>query len=128
MDTHIRRVIQNRRAAHHEGQDMLTLLLTATDEAGHPLTDTEIRDELVTFLLASHETTANALTWTWLRLYQSSVVRARLTHTTVAAKATFKFNQFIYAVVPDITIAIARQPPTFSFIQSWHEETSNSNS
>lgn len=92
MDTRIRRVIQNRRAAHHEGQDMLTLLLTATDEAGQPLTDTEIRDELVTFHLASHETEANALTWTWLPLSQSSAVRARLTHTTVAARATFQFN------------------------------------
>ena len=69
---------------------MLALLLTATDEAGQPLTDTEIRDELVTFLLASHETAANALTWTWLLLSQSSAVRARLTHT-VAARAKFQF-------------------------------------
>ena len=107
---------------------MLTLLLTATDEAGQPLTDTEIRDELVTFLLASHETAANALTWTWLRLSQSSAVRAPLTHTTVAARATFQFNQFTYTVVPDITPAIACQSPPFPFIQSWHEETSNSNS
>lgn len=77
---------------------MLTLLLTATDEAGQPLTDTEIRDELVTFLLASHETAANALTWTWLPLSQSSAVRARLTHTTVAARAMFQFNQYTYTV------------------------------
>ena len=59
---------------------MLTLLLTATDEAGQPLSDTEIRDELVTFLLAGHETTANALTWTWFLLSQSETVRARLAH------------------------------------------------
>jgi cytochrome P450 len=71
-------MIQNRRAAHHRDQDVLALLLAATDEAGQPLSDKEIRDELVTFLLAGHETTANALTWTWFLLSQSRTVRACL--------------------------------------------------
>jgi cytochrome P450 len=80
MDDRIRSYIQNRRAALHENQDMLGLLLAATDEAGQPLSDKEIRDELVTFLLAGHETTANALTWTWFLLSQSRTVRVRLAH------------------------------------------------
>ena len=43
--------------------DILTLLMSARDEAGEPLTDLELRDELMTLLLAGHETTATALTW-----------------------------------------------------------------
>jgi cytochrome P450 len=80
METRISRAIQSRRAAHHESQDLLGLLLSATDEAGQPLSDKEIRDELITFLLAGHETTANALTWTWFLLSQSRTARTRLAH------------------------------------------------
>ena len=80
LDARIRSLIQDRRAARHENQDVLSLLLAATDEAGQPLSDKEIRDELVTFLVAGHDTTATALTWTWLLLSQFQTVRARLAH------------------------------------------------
>jgi cytochrome P450 len=43
--------------------DILSLLLRARDEAGEPMTDAELRDELMTLLLAGHETTATALAW-----------------------------------------------------------------
>ena len=43
--------------------DILTLLLSARDEAGQPMTDEELHDELMTLLVAGHETTASALTW-----------------------------------------------------------------
>ena len=43
--------------------DVLSLLLSAVDEAGQPMSDQELRDELVTLLLAGHETTATALAW-----------------------------------------------------------------
>jgi cytochrome P450 len=53
-----------RRARDTAGQeDVLSLLLTARDEEGRPMTDAELRDELVTLLVAGHETTATALTW-----------------------------------------------------------------
>ena len=45
------------------GNDILTLLMSAVDEAGQPMTDEELRDELMTLLVAGHETTASALTW-----------------------------------------------------------------
>jgi cytochrome P450 len=50
------------------GDDILSLLLDARDEAGEPLTDGELRDELLTLLVAGHETTATALSWAlyWL--------------------------------------------------------------
>jgi cytochrome P450 len=58
--------IADRRA--QPGEDVLSLLLAARTEEGEPLTDTEIRDELMTLLVAGHETTATALAWTAERL------------------------------------------------------------
>ena len=71
--------IHERRMAAEPHDDVLSLLLSATDTEGRPLSDEEIRDELMTFLLAGHETTANALTWTWFLLSQDGSVRERLT-------------------------------------------------
>jgi cytochrome P450 len=71
--------IHERRMAAEAHDDVLSLLLSATDTEGRPLSDEEIRDELMTFLLAGHETTANALTWTWFLLSQDGSVRERLT-------------------------------------------------
>lgn len=45
------------------GDDILTLLMSARDEAGEPMSETELRDELMTLLIAGHETTASSLTW-----------------------------------------------------------------
>lgn len=73
------RSIHERRMASEPHDDVLSLLLNATDVEGRPLSDEEIRDELMTFLLAGHETTANALTWTWFLLSQFRSVRERLT-------------------------------------------------
>lgn len=47
----------------NKGDDILTLLLQARDEAGQPMSDDELRDELLTLLFAGHETTASALAW-----------------------------------------------------------------
>ncbi len=46
------------------GEDLLGMLIAARDENGHAMSGQQIRDEVVTFLMAGHETTANALTWT----------------------------------------------------------------
>lgn len=78
MDSMIRQFIQDRRAKPRPTHDVLSLLLAATDTEGQPLGDDYIRDELMTLLLAGHETTASALTWAWLLLSQSHTVRARL--------------------------------------------------
>jgi cytochrome P450 len=79
LEVVIHRLIHERRAGSHQQDDILALLLAARDADGCPLGDAEIRDELVTLLLAGHETTANALTWTWLLLSQDRSVRERLT-------------------------------------------------
>jgi cytochrome P450 len=57
---------------------VLSLLLAARDEDGEPLTDRELRDQLVTMLLAGHETTASSLAWAFERLVHNPEVMARL--------------------------------------------------
>ncbi len=58
--------------------DILSMLLEARDEDGRPLTDRELRDELMTLVLAGHETTATALSWTLERLVRHPAVIERL--------------------------------------------------
>jgi cytochrome P450 len=59
--------------------DLLALLLGARDEAtGQPMDARQVRDEVVTFLLAGYETTASALTWMWWLLAQAPAARERL--------------------------------------------------
>ena len=70
--------ISERRRRSEPQDDVLSLLLAARDQDGRPLSDGEIRDELMTLLLAGHETTANALTWTWFLLSQATSVWDRL--------------------------------------------------
>ncbi|MBO6936488.1 MAG: cytochrome P450 [Deltaproteobacteria bacterium] len=80
LDALIARMIETRRRQGGNGQvDLLQRLLDARDpETGAELTDTEIRDHLVTFFLAGHETTSNALTWTFHLLGENPAQRARL--------------------------------------------------
>jgi len=60
-------------------QDLLAMLLQARDEDTHQgMTDSQLRDEVVTLLLAGHETTANALAWTWYLLFKNPAVGQRL--------------------------------------------------
>jgi cytochrome P450 len=69
LDRQAYAVIRARRKANLAGRhDILSLLLQARTEDGEALTDQELRDELLTLVLAGHETTANSLAWTWERL------------------------------------------------------------
>jgi cytochrome P450 len=69
LDSHVYAVIAARRAGAHEHRtDILSLLLEAETEEGERLTDRELRDELLTLVLAGHETTANSLAWAFERL------------------------------------------------------------
>ncbi len=80
LDRPTYRVIADRRAAADLGdrRDILSLLLQATTEDGETLTDQELRDELLTLVLAGHETTANSLAWTWERLVRFPEAHDRL--------------------------------------------------
>jgi cytochrome P450 len=72
-------IAERRQAADLEDRrDILSLLLQARTEEGEALTDQELRDELLTLVLAGHETTANSLAWTWERLVRTPDAHDRL--------------------------------------------------
>jgi cytochrome P450 len=70
LDDTIDRIIAERRASDVDTGDLLSMLLHATDTEGDGggMSDQQLRDEAITIFIAGHETTANALTWTWLLL------------------------------------------------------------
>jgi cytochrome P450 len=79
FDTVIYRMIEQRRAAGGGGEDLLGLLMAATDdETKSHMTLKQLRDELVTLLIAGHETTANLIAWTLYLLGQAPEADQRL--------------------------------------------------
>jgi cytochrome P450 len=71
-------LIDERRASHTDRDDILSMLLEARHEDGTPMSDKELRDELMTLLVAGHETTASELAWAFERLAREPAVLARL--------------------------------------------------
>jgi cytochrome P450 len=80
FDKPIYALIEQRRRAGDldERRDILSLLLQARDEDGEPLSDEEVRSELLTLIVAGHETTANSLAWAWERLTRNHSAHERL--------------------------------------------------
>jgi cytochrome P450 len=69
-------MIAKRRGTNH--RDILSLILNHREDANAPLTDEDVQNELVTFVLAGYETTATALTWTWCLLAKHPAAEARM--------------------------------------------------
>ncbi|MEH2399431.1 cytochrome P450 [Nostoc sp.] len=69
---------ERREQADSSRTDILSLLMAAKDEAGQPMTDQELRDELITLLVAGHETTATALAWALYWIHKLPSVRQKL--------------------------------------------------
>ena len=80
LDETIYRVIAERRASGTDQGDLLSMLMLAQDAEGDGggMSDEQLRDEAMTIFLAGHETTANALTFTWYLISQHPDVEARL--------------------------------------------------
>jgi len=80
IDEAIAELIAERRRDPHlaDREDILSLLLEARHTGGEPMSDIELRDELMTLLVAGHETTATALSWTFERLVRNPDVLRRL--------------------------------------------------
>ena len=79
LDSIIYRIIDERRRSGEDRGDLLSMLLAAQEEeGGGQMTNLQLRDEAMTILLAGHETTANALTWTWYLLSKHPDIETRL--------------------------------------------------
>jgi cytochrome P450 len=81
-----------------ERNDILSLLIEARTEEGEALTDRELRDELMTLVLAGHETTANQLAWTWERLVRTPAAYDRLRD---AVRSDDGAEEFIEATITE---------------------------
>jgi cytochrome P450 len=80
LDDFILKSIRERRGSNRDPGDLLSMLLGARDEeTGATMNDVQLRDELVTMFGAGHETTANALTWTFYLLSKHPAVERKLT-------------------------------------------------
>jgi cytochrome P450 len=78
LDEVVYRMIRERRKSENDNGDLLSMLMSATDEDGSRMTDRQLRDEVMTFLLAGHETTALSLSWTWYLLSENPDVEDKL--------------------------------------------------
>jgi cytochrome P450 len=80
LDRYAYAVLEERRSAPdlERRTDILSRIMRARTEAGEPLSDRELRDELLTLVLAGFETTANSLAWTWERLVRNPSAYDRL--------------------------------------------------
>ena len=74
----VTRIIRERREQGGDRGDLLSMLMLARDEDGQPMSERQLQDEVVTLLVAGHETTAVALSWTWYLLAHNPDVDAKL--------------------------------------------------
>jgi cytochrome P450 len=119
-------LVDERRAQNGDGDgdDVLAMLLTARHEDGSPMSRQELRDELMTLLVAGHETTASQLSWTFERLVRGPRVLRRLT-----AAVDEDDDEYVDAVVteslrrrPVLPIAEPRLVKQPVEIGGWHYE------
>ena len=89
-----------------EPRDILSLIMRARTEDGSALSDRELRDELLTLILAGFETTANSLAWTWERLVRAPAAYARLREvvrrdgSAVSAESELRGHYFFFECLP----------------------------
>ncbi|HEY5947573.1 MAG TPA: cytochrome P450 [Kofleriaceae bacterium] len=86
MDESIYRLIAEHRRRPAGGTDVLSMMIEARDDQGRAMTDVELRDELVTLLLAGHETTATSLAWVFDQLLANPHTFAKLANEIAAGR------------------------------------------
>jgi cytochrome P450 len=116
-DALIFELIDERRAAAEERDDILSMLLEARHEDGSPMSGIELRDELMTLLVAGHETTASALAWAFERLARTPRVADRLAAEVDAdddayVTATIQETLRRRPVLPNVAPRLVKKPIT----------------
>jgi cytochrome P450 len=109
-------LIDERRGENGQRDDVLTMLLAARHEDGSPMSPQELRDELMTLLVAGHETTASSLAWAFERLARSPAVLGRLLEEIDAGEgngyltATIQETLRRRPVLPNVAPRLVKQP------------------
>ena len=97
LDRTVYGMIERRRADGADRGDLLSMLLLAQDEeGGGRMTDEQVRDEVMTLFLAGHETTANALSWSWYLLAKHPEIERRFHEEPALAHAVFSESMRLY--------------------------------
>jgi cytochrome P450 len=101
LDRHVYAAIAARRRADDAGEraDILSLLLSTRHEDGSPMSDEELRDELLTLVLAGHETTANTLAWAFERLLRTPHAYGRLREEVRTAEGEEAGAEYVEATI-----------------------------
>jgi cytochrome P450 len=118
VDAEVYALIEERRAsgAGEDAEDVLGMLLAAEHEDGSPMSPQELRDELVTALVAGHETTASQLAWAFARLSREPAALAALTAEIDAGEseeylgATINEVMRMHPVLPNAEPRLVRKP------------------
>ncbi|MEZ0167468.1 cytochrome P450 [Microvirga sp. TS319] len=118
LDQLVARIIADRQNRSEDRGDLLSQLMLARDEAGQPMGERQIRDEVITMLLAGHETTALTLSWTWYLLGLYPAADAQLSeevHTVLGGRSPTVDDlprlQFTEQVVSE---ALRLYPPAYA--------------
>jgi cytochrome P450 len=109
-DRMIFELIDERRRAGGVGPDVLALLLSAEHEDGSPMSPAELRDELVTALVAGHETTASQLAWAFEQLAREPGVVERLTDEFADSKDDTYLTATIHEIMRRRPVLINAEP------------------
>jgi cytochrome P450 len=116
IDARLFELIDERRREDADRDDVLTMLLAARHEDDSPMSDQELRDELVTLLVAGHETTASSLSWGFERLIRQPAALARLVEEIEAGEgdayltATIQETLRCRPVLPNVEPRLVKQP------------------
>jgi len=115
VDELIFALIRERREGAAAGDDVLAMLLEARHEDGSPMSEQELRDELLTLLVAGHETTASTLAWAFERLTNDARALGRLTDEIDAGDeeyvtATIQETLRLRPVLPNVAPRLVMEP------------------
>jgi cytochrome P450 len=112
-------IIRARRSGAKDAGDLLSMLLHAQDEDGSRMTDVQLRDEIITLFLAGHETTANALSWTFYVLSTRPEIESKVVDeinrtfgdrsATISDLEKFKYSEMV------ILESMRLYPPAYGF-------------
>jgi len=112
-------ITQRKAAAQNGRTDIMAMLIEARDEDGQPMSDQELRDEMITMLLAGHETTATSLSWVVHRLLQTPDVLEKFAPNSSAWSEGVPYEPSIFLSLRISMRPSKRRPDSIPLSRSW---------